>query len=118
MTNSLGCEVSDSVFVRVLRDYVVFAPNIIMANGNTPNDLFYISGNQDISRGKKLLIFDRWGNNIFQSSDFELNNPQGGWDGTFEGTPVEQGVYTWVATIRFINGTERVFAGDLTVVRR
>ena len=117
MTNAEGCQAIDSVAVRVERDYTVYSPNIISANGDNNNDIFYLSGDAEVSEGVHLTIFDRWGSLMFESKNFRLNDPEAGWDGRLRGEYVEQGVFVWTAMIRFINGTERIFSGDITVVR-
>ena len=37
-----------------------------------------------------LLIFDRWGELIFESHNHDV-----GWDGKFQGKLVQDGVYVW-----------------------
>ncbi|MEY3085779.1 MAG: hypothetical protein RL037_1959, partial [Bacteroidota bacterium] len=41
-------------------------------------------------KGYEFLIYNRWGEVIFQS-----NQALEGWDGTFNGVPVQNGTYTW-----------------------
>lgn len=47
----------------------------------------------------EMLIFDRWGRQLFKTSDFKE-----GWDGTIEGKPAPEGTYVWV--IKFDVGDE------------
>jgi len=58
-------------------------------NGDGVNDVFNVQGNGIESMN--LLIFDRWGELIF-----ETNSMDEGWDGTYKGEPAELEVYTWV----------------------
>ena len=43
----------------------------------------------------ELLIFNRWGEVIFES-----RNPWVGWDGTFKGKTVQDGTYVWKITFK------------------
>jgi len=53
-----------------------------------------------------LKIFDKWGQLIWESTKLENSVPSEAWDGTFKGQPEQQGVYIWLISARFINGTE------------
>ena len=73
-----------------------------------------------ISNIKDMKIYDRWGNLMYQRSDFPANDPAYGWNGTFNGNQVVQGVYTWVVELEYDSkgsGDLEVFSGDLTVIR-
>ena len=58
-----------------------------------------------------LLIFNRWGQLVFESGDPD------GWDGTFKGEPAPPEVYVYLAKYRFPNGEIREFKGDVTLIR-
>jgi gliding motility-associated-like protein len=117
MVNSDGCNVKDSVFLRVDKDYQIFAPNIISADGNNINDIFYISGNSKSASGQRLRIYDRWGNLVYDQGPFKLNDSSYGWDGVFRGSEVVLGVYAWTADILFIDKVVKNYFGDLTVIK-
>jgi len=40
-----------------------------------------------------------------------------GWDGTINGKPVSEGVYTYILPVVFIDGEERVFQGEVHLMR-
>jgi gliding motility-associated-like protein len=42
-----------------------------------------------------MQIFDRYGKIVYISSDFGK-----GWNGTYNGTPAQNGTYVWMATYR------------------
>jgi gliding motility-associated-like protein len=73
----------------------VFVPNAFTPNDDTTNDLFeiffsFIPINYD------LIIYNRWGNIVFQT-----NNPQEFWDGTTsENTKVKTGTYIYYLKIK------------------
>jgi gliding motility-associated-like protein len=63
-----------------------------------------------------MSIFDRWGNLMFVRENFEPNIPSNGWDGTFNGMRVEQGVYVYKVEYESRVG-KRMIGGDITVLR-
>ena len=61
--------------------------------------------------GYDLMIYNRWGELIFESKDRNL-----GWDGTFNGSYVKSDVYVWKLTGRYKNGRPIDITGDVTIV--
>ena len=85
----------------------VYIPNAFTPNDDSNNEEFRISGNSCLE-DPILVIFDSWGNEVFRSE-----NPfQEFWDGTFNGKPVPQDVYTY----RFTGG-EEVRMGTITIIQ-
>lgn len=117
MVNGEGCKTSDKVYVRVIKDRVVFAPNIFTPSAGSSNNVFFLSGKSTGISGKFLKIYDRWGNLIFDSGQFELCKPVFGWDGNILGKPATQGVYTWIAELQYFDGYSHMVYGDITLLR-
>ena len=63
------------------------------------------------------MIFDRWGDMVFQHYNFQPNDPVHGWDGTHNGLPMNAAVYVYAAEIEFIDGEKVVYKGDVALVR-
>ena len=60
-----------------------------------------------------LTLYNRWGELIFESF-----NAQDSWDGTYNNTPVQSGVYTWLIQYGDINNdNETVLHGSVTIIR-
>ena len=60
-----------------------------------------------------LTIFNRWGQIIWESNNIEI-----GWDGTYAGIPVVDGIFTWVVNARVESSYKRsVFKGFITLIR-
>ncbi|MCB9169934.1 MAG: gliding motility-associated C-terminal domain-containing protein [Flavobacteriales bacterium] len=79
----------------VLFDYF---PNAFTPDGDGVNDVFRMVYNIDDIKDYSLLIFDRWGELIYESND-----PTDGWDGTFRnggGNIVAEGIYPWRAQFK------------------
>jgi len=89
--NSNGC--SDTAVRRIeIREELIFwVPNAFTPDQDQYNEVFqpvFTSG-FDIY-DYNLLIFNRWGEVLFES-----NNALVGWDGTYGGQTVKDGVYVW-----------------------
>ena len=54
---------------------------------------------------------------MYKLNNFQPNDPALGWDGTFLGSPVLSGVYTWTAVLKYIDGFEQMVSGDITVIK-
>ena len=85
----------------------LFIPSAFTPNGDNKNETFKIFGNSCLE-DPVFIIYDSWGNEVFKSEDpFNIF-----WDGTINGKPVPQDVYTY----RFTGG-EEVRMGTFTVTR-
>ncbi len=109
---------TDSVLIEFIVDNTrrIYAPNVFSPNLDGLNDYFYLQS-PDFGRIRKLLVFDRWGNQVFTSSTSELNTPWTGWDGRAAGQFMPAGVYIWQAEIEFLDGLIEIFSGDIGVLR-
>jgi len=87
----------------------IFVPNAIVPNGinNYLKPVLVFIG----SDGYAFYIYNRWGQEIFSTSD-----PEQGWDGTFNGKFVEGGVYVYLIKYRNAKGQPRVQKGNIAVV--
>jgi gliding motility-associated-like protein len=99
-----------NLHVEVQPQMPVFIPNTFTPNGDGNNDLFLIYG-QDI-KTVDLKIFNRWGELVFES-----NNQFIGWDGTYKGVLQNPAVFTYYATITFLNDKKAERKGSVTLLR-
>lgn len=118
ITDIFGCQQLLSTQVEVIDRVDVFIPNAFSPNGDENNDLWNIFGNPlQIARIEQLLIFDRWGNHLFQADDWPINSSRHGWDGTYRGKHMDVGVYAYSITFRLVNGEYRTVGGDVLLMR-
>jgi gliding motility-associated-like protein len=110
-TTPEGCT-SRQTLRRIYQPSPVEVPSVFSPNGDDLNDRFGVVGFFTYQT-YSLLIFDRWGNQIF-----EANSPTQTWDGTKNRNRVPEGVYVYRLTIRFeANQPLLERAGTITVVR-
>ena len=108
------CLDSAAIFINVDIVRRIFAPNVFSPNGDGINDIFYIQS-PDYGILKELIIFDRWGGEVYQSKDAQLNTPQNGW-GT-QTLNLRPDVYLWRAQIEFIDGSVDYFYGNVALIK-
>ncbi len=117
LADSNGCKASSRVLVRVQRPRQVYIPNVFKPGSSSLNDLLTVYGGRGVAEIESFRIFDRWGDQLFESLNFQPNDPIIGWDGTHRGDMVLPGVYVYFAVVRFIDGEVELYKGDVTVVR-
>lgn len=112
-TSEFGCIDTAHQTVIVLPEIILYAPNAFTPDNDEYNqDWGVIIDGIDIY-DFELLIFNRWGEIIWESYD-----PQARWDGTYGGTYVQQGVYTWtIRTKDKLNDAKYEFNGFINLLR-
>lgn len=88
----------------------IFVPNAFTPNRDGHNDLFFIKGG--FLREFQLSIYNRWGQLLFTTRSFE-----DGWDGTYRGAPVQEGVYVFRLSGTDFNGNIVERSGSITLLR-
>ncbi len=114
-TDENGCTASDQVNIIVTVPRRVFIPTAFSPNADGLNDVFYVQGGSEVLRVISLQVFDRWGNAVFRNDDTPVNDYEYGWDGTFRGRFVGQEVYVYSAEVEFIDGSTRLYKGDVLI---
>ncbi|MCB0686650.1 MAG: gliding motility-associated C-terminal domain-containing protein, partial [Saprospiraceae bacterium] len=117
VVDDAGCIASDQVTIFVYLNRPVFIPNSITPNGDGYNDKLAIYGGPATKIVRKIQIFDRWGEMVYEGQDLALNDETLGWDGTYRGQELNPGVFVYVAEVEFIDNSVLQFEGDLTLIR-
>lgn len=84
-----------------------FVPNSFTPNDDGINDEFAMSG-ESCNEDEYMRIYNRWGQLIFETND-PFNTF---WDGTYKGSPAQQGVYTYILKVG-----EEVMRNYITLIR-
>jgi hypothetical protein len=113
-----GCIATDLLYIKVYEAQMNW-PNVLQLNSQNPvNQTFTIYANpDDVLEIQSLVIFDRWGNQVFGKNGFQINQPDLGWDGTIGGKSVNPGVYVFSAIMKLKNGQLTTVYGDIAVLR-
>ncbi|RZL15738.1 MAG: gliding motility-associated C-terminal domain-containing protein, partial [Hymenobacter sp.] len=86
----------------------VRVPNAISPNGDGRDDTWEID-NIGTYPQNHVLVFNRWGNKIFETTNYNRSNE---WNGTINGQPAPLGTYYYVITL----GNGKSFSGPITVI--
>lgn len=116
ITDADGCVAYDSVRILVNDNRPIYVPNVFAPEKPYPNDHFTLFGGPAAAGIQLLRIYDRWGSLVFEAQDLPLNEPNLGWDGKYKGDKVS-GVFTFYATVEFVDRQIRQYEGSVTVVR-
>ena len=112
-----GCIANDDIRVIVEKTRHVFIPNIFSPNADGINDKLYIFGDSKVVKVKSFVIYDRWGEQVFEADDFVPDGQSGGWDGRFKDKYMNTQVVVYYALIQFNDGAVELYKGDITVSR-
>ncbi len=113
VTTDGGCIDTIVNILQVNTDIIFYAPNVFTPDGDEHNQnwKFYVDG-IDIYNFD-LFIFNRWGEIIWESHD-----PSVYWDGTYDGKILQDGTYTWKASVKDLNSdNKKNFQGSITIIR-
>jgi len=113
VTNAHGC--TDTISNKVHMDgvYNFYTPSAFTPNGDGVNDTFYPMGEGVEKLEYDMMIFDRWGGLVFQTTDMNK-----AWDGTIQGLPANGGVYVWkVFTKDQYTGEEFEHIGHVMMIK-
>jgi|GEM_PF-2105260 len=117
VTDINGCIDEVELRIKINRVIPYYVPNVIRISDGNDNSFTIFSVENEIEEIESLLIYDRWGNNMYNRENFAANDTSLGWNGLYNDVAVEQGVYVYYAILRLANGEVESVAGDLTVLR-
>ncbi|MCC6369531.1 MAG: gliding motility-associated C-terminal domain-containing protein [Bacteroidia bacterium] len=108
--SEFGCSDTIVKAIVVSEDFNVFVPDAFSPNGDNLNDVFI-----PVTRGVKsfnLMVFDRWGAKIFESSDKTM-----GWNGLTGDKESPVDVYVWKVQVSSVRGEQKTFKGHVMLYR-
>lgn len=115
VTTDKGCKDTSYAKVYVDVDYSCYIPSSFTPyNEDGLNDVFrpIVRGISTEPNSYFFVIYNRWGNNVFKST-----NPEEGWDGKYKGKFVEPGIYTFYLRVRMSDGIIREYSGNIHLLK-
>lgn len=115
-TSPLGCVDTAYTTIKVYEDLIFYVPNTFTPDGNQYNQTFspiFTSGFDPYDY--TLIIFNRWGESVFESHDATV-----GWNGTYGvgGNECASGTYSWKIEVKTLESDERKsFHGHVNLLR-
>ncbi len=107
---AFGCLDTMSIEVKVNPNYTFYIPNAFTPDNDGLNEEWRPYG--ESIDDYHLRVFNRWNQQIFESTDIDF-----GWDGTYQGSPVPQGVYTYRIRVYDLLGEPHNYFGTFTLYR-
>lgn len=107
-----GCDdLTDTLVlvVDVCDDYTPEIPTMFTPNFDGKNDLFVIDNIETLYPECHVVIFNRWGTVLFESTGYEIP-----WDGTNKGEKLPMGTYFYKIELNDSEGT--VLNGDISII--
>jgi PKD repeat protein len=106
VTNQQGCFTTTfkNVTIKGVPGYL-FVPNSFIP-GNPQPELREFRAKGSGIQSWKFSVFNKWGQILWETTKLEEGRPAEGWDGTFKGEPMPQGVYYWKIDVQMVNGSE------------
>jgi len=116
VTDANGCTAETMLKVQVEKNRIIYIATAFTPNGDGTNDFLFVQGPED-AVVESFMVFDRWGNQVFNTGNIPLNVESAGWDGRFQGTEMNSGVFTWRVAVRFADGMRLEEAGYSNLIR-
>jgi gliding motility-associated-like protein len=110
-----GCSSSAHVVIKLECDEArISIPNAFTPNGDGLNDLFVIKG---ISLIRHMVIYDRWGEKVFERNNFNPSDPSACWNGYFNGMEAATGGYVYFVEMQCPMGGAFSRKGTVLLIR-
>lgn len=117
VTDFNGCTASDTINISSNCSNDIWLPNAFTPDGNGINDVFYVRGNPSNTTIERFIIFNRWGNKVFEANNILPDDITSGWNGTFKGKVDQLEVYGYEVVAKFANGEKRTLKGNVTLIK-
>ncbi|MEL6865257.1 MAG: gliding motility-associated C-terminal domain-containing protein [Bacteroidota bacterium] len=117
VTDEAGCTAEAQVRINVSQLRRVFIPNVFSPNGDGLNERFTVFSDESVASIPQFLVFDRWGELVYEGVEVQPNNLTQGWNGTFRGEEMDPGIFVYMIKVAFVDGHQEVYSGDVALVR-
>ncbi|MEA3497011.1 MAG: PKD domain-containing protein [Bacteroidota bacterium] len=99
--------------IRIDSQGEIYVPTAFTPSNNDGlNDIFIPKMYGYSAKEYRFVVFDRWGERIFEST-----NPEVGWDGKYKGSLCENELYYWIVQVKLFSEGDKVFDGKVHLLR-
>ncbi len=114
-TDANGCNDTSSIEVDI--GYYIYIPEIFSTASLEPrNTVAYVQG-KGVREVITFVIYDRWGEKVFENKNFQANDPALGWNGMFRGKLMNPAVFVYYVEAVYLNGETYTEQGDITLMK-
>jgi gliding motility-associated-like protein len=117
VTDVNGCSGTDEIVISSNCSNELWIANAFTPNSDGVNDVFYIRGNPQNTTIERFIIYNRWGNKVFEATNILPDDATLGWNGTFKGEPAQFEVYGYEVVARFSDGQKKTLKGNVTLLK-
>ncbi|HUH72896.1 MAG TPA: PKD domain-containing protein [Chitinophagales bacterium] len=113
-TNAFGCSISEDIEVNVIEscdENLIQIQNVFSPNQDGINDNFTLRNN-DFLQLERIRIYSRSGELVYESA-----NISDSWDGTYNGSVVNSGVYVYYIEAKCATGDPIMLKGNITLLK-
>ncbi len=116
VTNNYGCTATDIIAINTFcKSAQVFIPNAFTPDGDGLNDILMVRGKGIFV--KTFRIFNRWGELVFEKTNFNPNDLKFGWDGKVRGIAATPDVFVYTADVICDNDILYTYKGNTTILK-
>lgn len=109
-----GCYDTICKIIKVTNQPIYYVPNAFTPDNSNFNEVFKpIIFQGDYLENYKLQIYNRWGELLFESYDYNV-----GWNGTYNNSISQDGTYTWKLKFSLLGDVNIVeIIGNVTIIK-
>jgi gliding motility-associated-like protein len=115
-TDTAGCVAKAYNIINVDKPRELVVPTGFSPNSDNVNDKLIVHGRPGAVI-KVFRIFNRWGETVYEAQNFQINDPNYGWDGRFRGLEIGTGVFFWYLEAEFPDGEILTYKGNTSLIR-
>lgn len=112
VTDANGCKQVETITISEPELVHLAVPNAFSPNSDGENDNFCLQGDSYCIKELKIIIYDRWGDNIYKSTDTKFC-----WDGTYNNKQINTAVFVYYLEVILIDGKRVAKKGNINLVR-
>ena len=112
-----GCFLEQEIVIQGALDDLGYAPNAFSPNNDGRNDQWRFYPGLAIEQLSFIRIYDRSGNLVYETENWDPKTATRSWDGRFQGQRMPTGVYVYAIMARLVDGQEELLTGSLHLLR-
>ena len=117
VTDVNGCMDEASITMNIFREINVYIPNTFSPNNDGINDYFTVYSDETVLHVLEFRVFNRWGAEVYERTEFLPNDPNMGWNGSFNGQNLTPDVFVYYAKVETYDGQIEEYRGDVTIIK-
>lgn len=115
--SNTNCLTVDSISLNKACLYEVYIPTAFTPNGDGSNDYIAPLSFRKEVEILQFLVYNRWGELVYEQSNFTPNSLYHGWDGSFKGAPAQMDTYVYIYKAKLPDNTIKSYNGVFTLMR-